>query len=275
MDILFLLSLNRDLCVAFPHAECVYKIRAIRVATGLPDMPLKKKNKKKNKKKASVEEDIPEEKDGDTEKEDNSEEEESDAEEEEESDAEEETDAEENENVEIQEKSDDEESDETVEAIVDDDVKTEPEGVKLDVEVGNSLKLEKEEPASVSHKKMKPVNKVSTVYDGSAIFQTLKIPENIGFYNHMHCTRLYCSYFTVNSFSLLLQLEVIMSIFDAALKNIGGSFANSYVEELLPFLYQCWGLDDMANVIYKKIMEICSSHKQSLSPLHFYIWVSK
>lgn len=217
----------KDLCVAFPHAECVYKIRAIRVATGLPDMPLKKKNKKKNKKKTSVEEDIPEEKDGDTEKEDNSEEEGSDAEEEEESDAEEEeTDAEENENVEIQEKSDDEESDETMEAIVDDDVKAEPEGVKLDVEVGNSLKLEKEEPASVSHKKMKPVNK----------------------------------------------LEVIMSIFDAALKNIGGSFANSYVEELLPFLYQCWGLDDMANVIYKKIMEICSSHKQSLSPLHFYIW---
>ncbi|XP_047499718.1 uncharacterized protein LOC125046118 [Penaeus chinensis] len=68
------------------------------------------------------------------------------------------------------------------------------------------------------------------------------------------------------------KLEVIMSIFDMALKNIGGSFANSYIEELLPLLYQCWGLDDMTKVIYKKIMEICSSQKKSLSALHFFIW---
>ncbi|XP_037795546.1 uncharacterized protein LOC119590859 [Penaeus monodon] len=55
-------------------------------------------------------------------------------------------------------------------------------------------------------------------------------------------------------------------------KTLEEVFANSYIEELLPLLYQCWGLDDMTDVIYKKIMDICSSQKQNLSALNFYVW---
>lgn len=134
-------------------------------------MPLR--NEKEEEKMTDGEEASSEEEDGEAEGEDSSEEEDGEAEEEEsseeeESDSEEEEGANESGKAEMNKKGDSEESgvesdgEEAQEEGVD-DVKTEPDVMRLDVESGNSLKLEKEEPAPVSCQQMKPMNKVSTV----------------------------------------------------------------------------------------------------------------
>lgn len=68
------------------------------------------------------------------------------------------------------------------------------------------------------------------------------------------------------------KLELVISVFDEALKVVGDKFVNTYIDELLPLLYQCWGVADMAGLIYKNLLKIFEHHTALLSPFHFYIW---
>ncbi|XP_045103605.1 uncharacterized protein LOC123499557 [Portunus trituberculatus] len=68
------------------------------------------------------------------------------------------------------------------------------------------------------------------------------------------------------------KLALFLSIFDQALKVVGGKFVNTYIDELLPLLHQCWGMADMTATIYKTLLKLFEQHTVQLSPLHFYIW---
>lgn len=65
----------------------------------------------------------------------------------------------------------------------------------------------------------------------------------------------------------------MISVFDEALKVVGDKFVHTYIDELLPLLYQCWGVADMTNLIYKKLLTAFEHYTALLSPFHFYIWV--
>lgn len=67
------------------------------------------------------------------------------------------------------------------------------------------------------------------------------------------------------------MLECIILAFDEATRVIGGSFLNTYIEELLPLLYQCWGAADMTDLIFKKLISFSETHTDVLSPLSFFV----
>ncbi|KAK8733739.1 hypothetical protein OTU49_006460 [Cherax quadricarinatus] len=67
------------------------------------------------------------------------------------------------------------------------------------------------------------------------------------------------------------MLECIILAFDEATRVIGGSFLNTYIEELLPLLYQCWGAADMTDLIFKKLISFSETHTHVLSPLSFFV----
>ncbi|CAL4070830.1 unnamed protein product, partial [Meganyctiphanes norvegica] len=66
-------------------------------------------------------------------------------------------------------------------------------------------------------------------------------------------------------------LETIFSTFGTAMQMTNGEFANSYVTELLPLLYQCWGIDQLRNMIFKKINTIYNENTNKLSPLNYFV----
>ncbi|KAK8387313.1 hypothetical protein O3P69_018121 [Scylla paramamosain] len=68
------------------------------------------------------------------------------------------------------------------------------------------------------------------------------------------------------------KLALFLSIFDKAMEVVGGKFVNTYIDELLPLLHQCWGMPDMTTTIYKTLLKLFEQHTAQLSPLHFYIW---
>nr|XP_053637243.1 LOW QUALITY PROTEIN: uncharacterized protein LOC128692194 [Cherax quadricarinatus] len=68
-----------------------------------------------------------------------------------------------------------------------------------------------------------------------------------------------------------IRLECIILAFDEATRVIGGSFLNTYIEELLPLLYQCWGAADMTDLIFKKLISFSETHTRCLSPLSFFV----
>ncbi|XP_042213750.1 uncharacterized protein LOC121860610 [Homarus americanus] len=68
------------------------------------------------------------------------------------------------------------------------------------------------------------------------------------------------------------KLECVISTFDEAARVIGKSFVKTYISELLPLLYQCWGLEAMTDLIFKKLLMLMEAHTASLSPLCFFVW---
>lgn len=66
-------------------------------------------------------------------------------------------------------------------------------------------------------------------------------------------------------------LETLFSTFEEAMQKTSGAFANSYVTELLPILYQCWGIDQLRNIIFNKIANIYKTNANDLSPLNYLV----
>lgn len=68
------------------------------------------------------------------------------------------------------------------------------------------------------------------------------------------------------------KLMCIISTFDRATTVVGEGFVNVYISEILPLLYQCWGMTKMSDLIFKKLLSLCEAYTAVLSPLNFIVW---
>ena len=70
-------------------------------------------------------------------------------------------------------------------------------------------------------------------------------------------------------------MNKILGVLNKGLERIGDPFADTYIRELLKYLYHTWSEKDLSNILLMKIVDICGTHEDALSlDLHL-IWVRK